>query len=208
MSLVRWLRAATGMLLLGGLVGVGTVQPDAGAKVPVTRAPDAGDAGTGALGSAPKGDVASGGPTTTTAAASKHGTEAKRGGGPGPADKPRLTAPQRDPNSTMELDVTVTPGCAKRGRTVEVVARTTPWASVAAAASYSDYDGHGNYTLSAAGPDGVWRWTFVVPPKAPDGHGEIMVSAQQRSGPQESPLTTSDGRAASVRTPFEVSNDC
>lgn len=207
--LLRALHLAVAVVLSGGLLGLGTVDPD-------TEAP------AGAVQPGESRSSSNAGSPAGPSAAHPNGAEPKPGHtgstaspttSPGPTTvtpprtQPRLNGPVRDPNSTMEMTASVDPACAKQLQSVVVTVTTRPFSAVAAAVSYADGDGHGTYTLSSADPTGLWTWRFVVPEKAPDGHGEVMIAAQDRSGPANS-QETSTGAAAGARLPFEVSDAC
>ena len=172
----------------------------------------------------PPGDVVppsaadSGGRTTPSTRPGAPAPRSNGGGAPGtttPAPSP--SEPRGDGGEPFgatqspgfPFDVEITPGCIERGTRVNVKLTTRPYAATAAAATYSDNDSYGAYTIGAADPTGVWLWSFVVPPQAPYGSGQIMVSAQDRSAETNAEgASSTNGEGAARKYRFEVKKSC
>jgi hypothetical protein len=89
-----------------------------------------------------------------------------------------------------------------------VVVTTRPWSAIAAAVAYSDSEAHGAYKIGAADGEGVWQWTFVVEPDAPDGPAQVLISAQDRSADSNDEGAKTTGEGAVGRYPLKVAPRC
>lgn len=170
--------------------------------------------------SVPTTGVGSGAPGAPAAASPTTPAEKPRAGGAPPA--PPVTSssvpgatraeggePFGNTNTPgFPLEVRISPSCIRRGTRVTVNVTTRPYAATAAAAAYSDGRSRGANTIGAADPTGSWIWTFVVSPEAPDGPGQIMVSAQDRSAQSNDEGASSSGEGAARKYPFEVKKTC
>jgi hypothetical protein len=78
---------------------------------------------------------------------------------------------------TLPLDVTVDPACTRKGATLAVSIRTVSAAALGLVLSYSDGDPHGGMHIDDANGAGTYVWRVLVPPNAPPGEGNVLVSS-------------------------------
>lgn len=144
--------------------------------------------------------------TTGRAAAPATPVAPKPGGGGASGSTTTTTAYfQGTPGFPLEVDVT--PACARRGETISVAMKTRPGSATTAAAAYSNGQAYNTYTVGQADQNGVWKWSFVVPPNAPVGRGTVIASAgDRRLGSDGQPA--SSGEYANTTRPFEIKDRC
>jgi hypothetical protein len=91
-----------------------------------------------------------------------------------------------------------------------VALATRRGAEVAAAIAWSDDDAHGALTVGRADGDGDWKWKVVVSPDVPEGPGQVLVSAEDRTwyadGEGEKASTTHE--SGTGRYHIEVKDSC
>lgn len=99
------------------------------------------------------------------------------------------SAPVRDPDryeltDDFPLEVNIAPDdCAPRGGPVVVEINTIATASITLVVAYSDSQPHGSTILGFTDPEGSFNWGFAVPPDAPDGQADLLISVSKEGGP-------------------------
>jgi hypothetical protein len=106
-----------------------------------------------------------------------------------PSDRRKRQAMSLQPlefphETTVRVKAELTPACASRGETVNIIVKAPPTASIAYQAVYSDNQGgadapygqgYGGNNHGEANPEGTFESSWIIKPHAPIGRGRVDV---------------------------------